>query len=186
VDAMGDEFEAGTLTIEDLTKIGETLETSPLIPIGIVEAMNAVYIKPSDLTDDEKTEAMRLNQRLARGMFEERITPEELEPVLAPISTGGGAKVTSRESGEGTVGTFRINDLKDPEQITADELRKYMANARSLLEMKAIVDEPFEVDVIEEFDKAIEAAIGRRIVPTAIGDESTEETPEPASTGAGG
>ncbi|MEL6497254.1 MAG: hypothetical protein AAF937_08330 [Planctomycetota bacterium] len=186
VDAMGDEFKAGTLTIDDLKKIGETLETSPLIPIGIVEAMNAVYIKPSDLTDEEKAEAMRLNQRLARGMFEERITPEELEPVLEPISTGGGASVTSRESGDGEIGTFRINDLKDPEKITADELRQYMANARSLLEQKAIADEPFEIDVVEEFDKVIEEAIGRRIVPAQVSDESGEEAPEPASTGAGG
>lgn len=165
VEAMGTEFEAGTLTFEDLTKIGETLETSPLIAVGVVEALNAVYIKPSDLTDDEKAEAMLLNQRLARGMFEDRITPEELEPVLAPLSDVGSVDVTRTTSDESFAPSFEIKNLKDPEQITADELRAYMAEARSLLEMKAIPDEPFEIDIIEEIDKVIEEAIGRRIVP---------------------
>ncbi|MEO1535507.1 MAG: hypothetical protein AAFS11_08100 [Planctomycetota bacterium] len=186
VEAMAGEFEAGTLTFEDLQKIGEALETSPLIAVGIVEAMNAVYIRPSDLPDEEKTEAVRLNQRLARGIFEDRITPEELEPVLQPLSSGDGVQITSSDGSDGSTASFRINDLKDPEQITVEELREYMGNARSLLEMKAIADEPFEIDVIEEFDKVIEAAIGRRIVPAEIGDESAEETPEPASTGTGG
>jgi hypothetical protein len=168
VETMGSEFEAGTLTFEDLTKIGEALETSPLIAVGIVEAMNAVYIKPSDLTDVEKTDAIRLNQRLARGIFEDRITPEELEPILAPLSESGNVRVSRTESDEGMAASFRINDLKDPEQITAEELRAYMVEARSLLEMKAIPDEPFEVDIIEEFDKVIESAIGRRIVPAEL------------------
>ncbi|MEO1584684.1 MAG: hypothetical protein AAFR96_08950 [Planctomycetota bacterium] len=165
IEVMGDEFEEGTLTLDDLTKIGEMLETSPLLAVGIVSAMNKVYIEPSELTREEQSAAMRLNDRLARGIFEKRIDPSELEPVLEPLSNPDGVQVSSSSGSEGRVGSFRINDLKDPDTITAGELRQYMANAASLLEQKSIADEPFEIDVVEEFDKLIESAIGRRIVP---------------------
>lgn len=184
VEVMAQEFESGLLTFEDLSKIGETLETSPLLAVGIVEAMNMAYIRRSDLTDEEKADAVRLNQRLARGIFEDRITAKELEPVLKPLSNAGSVEVTSTPSDEATTGTFRIDNLKDPEQITADELRAYMANARSLLEQKAIPDEPFTVDIIEEFDKAIESAIGRRIVPEPR-TEAEDETPASESPDGG-
>ena len=66
-----------------------------------------------------------------------------------------------------------------------DELRAYMTNARELLEFKAVPDEPFEIDIIEEFDKVIEEAIGRRIVPAPL-PPADEQTPAPVSTDDGG
>ena len=164
IEGMGEEFKADRLTLEDLQKIGQTLQESPVLPVAVVQGMNAAYIGPSGLSDEDKQRAYRINDRIARGVFEERIELEELEPVLEPLSKEGDANVRITTNDEGATTGFRM-DLKQPEQVTTEELLEYMANAESLLEQKGIPDEPFEVDVIEEFDRVIEDALGRRITP---------------------
>ncbi len=167
VELVGEEFKSGALTLDEVQLIGETLLESPLLTLGVVEGMSKVYIEPSALTEEEKATAKRLTDRLGRGMYDKRIAPEELEGVLKPLSNEE-QTVQIRRNDEGRVVSFQL-DLKPPEQVTADELRAFMAEAESLLEQKAIPDEPFEVDIIEEFDRAIEAAVGRRIVPEGEG-----------------
>ena len=175
VELVGEEFKAGALTLEEMQLSGRTLLESPLLTVGVVEGMAKAYIEPSELTDEEKTKAKRLTDRLGRGIYDKRITYEELDGALKPLSKAGKTiRITSDSEGRTT--SVQI-DMKPPEQVTADELRQFMANAESLLEQKAIPDEPFEIDVVDEFDKAIEAAVGRRIVP----DEA--ETTEPADGG---
>lgn len=163
VDLITEEFRNEALSLEDLERIGQAFVESPILPVAVVEGVQSAYIRPSALTDEEKASARRLNERLARGLFEKRITPEELEPVLRPLSPDDGPVVRVDESGGFSSGV-RLR-IKPPEQVTADELRAFMANAESLLTQKAIPDEPFEIDFVEEFDRAVEAAIGRRIAP---------------------
>lgn len=164
VDLIGEEFKNEAISWEELEGVIQTLVESPILTVAILDGLHMAYFDLSTLTDEEKQQAERITDRLARGLYEERIQMEELEPVLDPISESGAASITITRNGEGTTTGMQLN-LKNPEDVTEDELRAFMAAAESLLEQKAIEDEPFDVDVVEEFDKAVEAALGRRIAP---------------------
>lgn len=176
VQTVGDEFEAERLTLEDMQAIGEKLLASPIIPVAAVDGIQRTYIAPSGLTDDEKARARRLNQRLAKGLFDKRITGEDINEVIQPLAKeDNGSAVRITTNGEGTITNFQLS-IKDPAQTTDEDLRAFMANAESLLEQKAIADEPFEVDFVAEFDRAIEQAIGRPLPTT---DRALDPAPDP-------
>ncbi len=188
VEMIGEEFKNETISWEEMQTVFEALVESPILTVAVVNELHSDYFEISELSDEEKARAERINDRLTRGLYEERIQLNELQPVLAPISKEGSGNIEVTTSEDGTTTGLNLN-LKPPNEVTADELRAFMTNAESLLEQKAIPDEPFDIDIIEEFDKAIEAAIGRRIVPDeSFGDAPapSEEAPEPAGTGAGG
>lgn len=184
IELMGEEFKAERLTFDDIEAIGKVLAESPVLPVGMVAGMNKAYIDSSDLTDDEKSAARRLNDRLARGLYDRRIKPEELQPVLDPISEPGKKSMQIERDSDGNPTGLDIN-LRPPEMVSADDLRAYMAQAESLLEQKAIADEPFEIDLIEEFDKAVESAIGRRLVPDEEAGENQNATDSATEAGSG-
>ena len=101
------------------------------------------YINPSDLSDEEKADALLTLQRFARGVFEKSIPQKALDEITAPIK----------------VGPVGQQELK--ETITTDELKALIEAARARADEAGVPNEPFEVNIADEIDKAIDAALGK-------------------------
>ncbi len=75
-------------------------------------------------------------------MYEQKIDPKVIDKVTQPIST-------TDASGH--------SQLKA--KPTADELRQFLALTKDQADQANIPDEPFEVDVVEQFDQAVDKAL---------------------------
>ena len=136
-------FEEGEVSFEELGKIMISLSEGPLMPLIIVFSVEQKYVLPSDLSDEEKEAARLTLQRVARGIYEEQIATESLDSALDPIST-------QQSDGE--------RQLKD--QVTTAELKKFLEECKRLADEAGIPEEPMEVNIGQEFKKAIDEALG--------------------------
>lgn len=141
---LKDDVKSDKITLEQLGKIAESLGKSPLIPAGTVYFIDEQYLKKSGLDDEEKERGKRSVQRVTRGMISKRISEAELQTVLAAIS----------EPDPSHAGKTKLKD-----KVTDEELREFIDRAEALADEKDIEDEPFEINIADEFDKAIDEAL---------------------------
>jgi hypothetical protein len=142
VNRVADEYKAGRITIEDLTRIMENMAESPLMVLGMVYVMDEKYIKPADMPESEKEAARLTLQRAARGVYEQKIDQQQIESAIDPIST---------KDAQGN------RQLKD--RVTTQELRAVLTELKRLADEAQVPDEPFQVDIGGEFKKAVDRAL---------------------------
>lgn len=127
-------YDAGELTLEELGPAIEKLAESPIVGLIMLEAVEAKYIKSSGLSDEEKTAAQRTMVRVARGMIEERFEKEEFE------------KLSKH---------FLVETVSNPNQpqlkqnLSDEELRAMLADAKELADSKEVPDEDYEFRISE-------------------------------------
>ncbi|QGJ70315.1 Hypothetical protein PBC10988_20100 [Planctomycetales bacterium 10988] len=144
VNRVAEMYDAGEIGFQDLPIIGEEIAKSPLLPLGIIIVLEQKYLNPSGLSEEEKTDGKRTLDRLARGVFEKKISEEEVKQIAEPITT---------QSGDGS---FQPKD-----KVTDDELREFLNNAKTAVNEKNIPDEDYNINAGEEFRKAINRGIQR-------------------------
>jgi hypothetical protein len=143
VDRLGDDFRNGRIDTEGIARVAKAVAESPLLPLGGVQMARTKYIEPSDMTEKEKAEATLSLQRFARGVFEKKIQPNEIDDVIKPITE-------LKENGR-----WQLKD--NPTRMEVDQ---FVANAKARADDAKIPEEPFEVNVAEELKKAIRSAAG--------------------------
>ncbi len=142
LNGLADDFKAGRLSKDQIGRIIEKVVASPLIVVAVVTSAENHYVKPSGLTDDEKQAAHRTLERLARGIFESKINQAKQDEVMQ--------LVMQEEGGQ-------RKQLK--QKMTDDELRAFLAKSKEAADEAEIPDERFEIDIADEFEKAIDAAM---------------------------
>ncbi len=145
VDQLREDFVEGNLELEDFARIGEKLESSPLMYAGGALVVNQGYLQPSGLTAEEKQSGERALQRLARGMFEGTVTQSELQEALDPMAQ-------TNAQGEW--------ELREPEQVTDDQLRQVITLAQERADEAGVVDEAWTINFADEFDRLVNEALG--------------------------
>jgi hypothetical protein len=142
VDRVVAEYKAGRITMQQLSEIGKELSESPLVTLMMAMSAEEAYIEPSGLPDEEKEQAKRTLQRVARGVFEEQIDAEELNTALDYIST--------QEPNGG-------RQFKNP--VADEDLRQMLAECKRLADDTGIPDEPYQVNVGAEFKAAVDRVL---------------------------
>ena len=135
---LGDDFKSGRISTEELARVAKSIADGPLIPLAGVQAARHKYIEPSDMTDTEKADAVLSLQRLARGVYEKKISRATLDDVITPI-----ADMQSN-------GRWRLK-----EHPTRMEIDQFVANAKARADEAMIPDEPFDLNIADELRKAI-------------------------------
>ncbi|MFW6058817.1 MAG: hypothetical protein ACODAQ_01465 [Phycisphaeraceae bacterium] len=146
VSDLKDRYDTGQITMQQLGRVAEELAESPLLYVGMVMFAEQHYIATSSLSDQEKEQARRTLDRFARGLHEEEIDPQVIDHVTDPIAT-----------------TDAQGNRQLKEHPTDDELRTFLARAREEADNADVPDEPFEVDLADEFDRAVERALQERV-----------------------
>jgi hypothetical protein len=148
LDQLKEDFQSDDISLEELGLILEAIPGSPALPIGMVIQFEASYVKLSGLSDAEKTEANLTLNRFAQGLSGGTISWEEAHDVSGPLTD---VDMDGKET------------LKEPGEITDDEIREVLAAAKQAADNAAIPEVKIEIDISDEFRKAIEEAIGRTL-----------------------
>ncbi len=142
VDHLVERYKSGEITMEQLGRVMEELAQSPLMGALVMVSIDAQYIQPSGLNADEKEQAQRTMQRVLRGFLEEKIRQEELEESMDCV-------MDRRADGS--------RAMKD--SVSDDDLRAFLSQLKKRADAAEIPDEPFEVDISEEFRQAVDRAL---------------------------
>lgn len=135
-------YKSGEISDEQLGKIFENLNESPVISAIPVIVVQAAYLQKSGLTDEEKAEAKKQLDRVAHGLFEKTITPEQLDPAME--------KIAHRDA----EGKWEIED-----EVTDEQLKEFIAEITKISDENNIPNEDFKVDIVAELKKAIDNAL---------------------------
>jgi hypothetical protein len=135
---LGDDFKAGKVSAEEIGRIAQSLTDGPLLPLAGVQVAREKYINPSDMTTEEKADAILTLQRFARGVAEKKITKNEIEDVVKPVTNLKGN------------GRWELK-----ENPTRMELDQFLANAKAKADSAMIPEEPYELNIADELHKAI-------------------------------
>ncbi len=159
IDDVAQQFKDEKLTGEDVGRIFQKISQGPLMPAGLALFVKRVYIRDSGLSDEDKEAAELAIHRFARGVIDESIPEAEREAVLDTISSKD------------------MNGQRQfKQQLTDDEVRGFVDAAKQAADDAGVAEEVPEVNFADEFDKAVDDALGETAQPAAFPDEV-----EPAS-----
>jgi hypothetical protein len=142
IDRVAKAYKDGQISDEQMQRIFNELGDSPIIQSAIGEFAYQQYVVPSDLSAAEKAEARLTLQRVARGLFEKKISEQDLQPAMDYITLEGPA-----------------NDKKFKESLTREELEGFLDECRRAADDAGIPEEPFTIDYGDEVKKAIDRAL---------------------------
>jgi len=165
VDRVVDQYRTGQITLEDLGRIFEELAKSPLMQYIVIYAVEKQYVEPSGLTGEEKQAAHLTLQRVLRGMHEQKIQQDDLEPALDHLS------VKKQD------GRRQMRNV-----VTDGELRKFLAECQRVADQAGVPVEPFEIKISEEFRNAVDRALRSPHKPETPADGDASVMPGSPAT----
>lgn len=146
IDDVGQQFKDGKLELEQVAAIFKKLSESPILPAGVSLFVKRVYIRDSGLDEEEKAAADIAIQRFSRGVIDGTIPEAKREAVLDMIST-------KKPDGN--------REFK--QKLTDDELRDFLKAVTETADEAGVPAEVPEVNFADEFDKAIDDALGEAL-----------------------
>lgn len=144
LDQIREDFAEGRIDVGQLGRMVEAIAEGWFVPLAMIAAADAKYVQTSGLDRDEKLAGRRTLERLAQAIVTQKIGPQDAETLLAPV-------LETKEVGTSTL----------KEKVTDAELREFLAGAKERVDAIGIPDQPFTVNVADEFDKAINQALGK-------------------------
>jgi hypothetical protein len=151
MDRLLREYKSGNVPNEQLADSLEELGKSPVLVLVIAYTAMEVYIEPSGLSGDEKSDAKLAFQRVARGTFDETIDPEDLEDVLDYIS---------RKDFNGN------RQLKN--YVSDEDLRELVKECTRIANEADVPTEAYQIDVVAEVTRIVDRALG--IMPAEVAE----------------
>jgi hypothetical protein len=148
LDQLKEDFQNDDITIEELGLILEAIPSCPALPIGMMIQFEASYVTASGLSDEEKIQANLTLNRFAQALSAGTISWEEAHEVSQPLTY---------------VAADGKEKLKEPGEITDDEIREALAAAKQAADNAGIPGVKIAIDISDEFQKTIEEAIGRTL-----------------------
>lgn len=141
---LTDRMSSGDLNFDDMKNLIEEVAEGPLLMLFAFKMFEAQHVEKSGLEEVEKVDAARLMDRLLRGHVENSIPPEDMQGLFESFPT-------EQRHGQ--------QQLK--EKLTDGEIRKILDDIRTLVDVHAVPDEDFDVDIVDEIDKVISNALDR-------------------------
>lgn len=148
ISQLKEDYLAQEISIAELGLVLEAIGTCPALPIGLVVQFEQSYVVPSGLSADQKMAAGLHLNRLARGLSDGRIDWSVSEQLLAPISDPG-------EDGK--------QHLRSPDLVSDHEILEVLVTAKNIADAAEISEAMIEIDISDEFLKAVEGALGRSL-----------------------
>ena len=143
VNYVKEEFAAGNITLEEIGQAMEQLDVEKLITAGITQYIGTGLIGASELSDDQKAEGKKALNRVAYGLLEGQIDPDETNNMLAPIMEQSSS-----------------NQQQLKQNPTVEELQQVIDNANDLADQNGIPEDVGEVDFAARVSEAFDEALG--------------------------
>ncbi|MBC7854022.1 MAG: hypothetical protein IAF94_11340 [Pirellulaceae bacterium] len=147
IDRVAEGFKKNKINGEELGQVMEGLTKSPLFVVLIVYGVTHEYINRPGLDPAEKAEAERTLQRIARGTAEGTIEGEDLEKPFSTISQDPNQPMQPGQPPQ------------TKQQLSDGDLKKFLADLKTLADEKEIPDEPYELNVGKEVKRIVDEAV---------------------------
>jgi hypothetical protein len=149
-------FKDKEIGFEELALIAESIAESPLLGAAIVGGVDAMYFKESGLSEEEKAEGRVQLARYAQGLREKSIDPDTLDSVLKSVST------STPDSNDIQINVpEKLNIiLRSADEVSDDDLREVIAQAKAKSDEAGIGEVPEEIDISDTLGVAIANALG--------------------------
>ncbi len=145
-----------------LAEVGMVLESaleSPALPAGIVSSAAKLYLEPSSLSDEEKTEGTNQLLRLAHGLHTQQIDPDQINDIFKALEANDQTQSTF------TLGVHFDSTGKDefqicaPDSVTPEQLQEVIAIAKAKADEADLDEAAPQIDFSDEIGKAIDKAL---------------------------
>lgn len=153
-------YEKKEITNKQLGVVFEKLIESPLMAAVMVGGIDKLYLVGSDLSDEEKATARLQLRRYASGLFDETIDPDSIETVLASVSTTTPDEDDIRLQYQFGSGGTAEYALRSADEVSADDLRELVAQARTMADVAMVEPDPAPIDLSNTMGIAIAEALG--------------------------
>ena len=147
IDRVADGFKQGKINEQELGKIMEGMAKSPLMMVLIVYGVTYDYINRPGQDADVKVEAERTLQRTARDTAQGTIKEEDLKKPFSSIAEDPNQQVQPGQPPQ------------PKQQLTDEDLKKFLEDLKTLADEKAIPDEPYELNVGKEIKRIVDEAV---------------------------
>ncbi|MBK7404014.1 MAG: hypothetical protein IPJ41_05145 [Phycisphaerales bacterium] len=175
IDNFTAEFEAGKVSAGQFGEVFKQFGESPIVPAMIVAGIQTEYIDKSTLTDEEKAEGSKDLSRFVHGVRNGQISQTKIDDVTQPIAAPLGS------NSKFAIHSNNVNiELKKPEDVTPEELKEFLGNAKAEADKAGVADEKFIIDWSDELQKVIDKALGR------IPADTPADAPHDAPSESGG
>ena len=146
VDQLSEDFIEGNLTLDELGEIVENIvESRAFIAGGAEFVIRTQLIDELDIDEERQAQIKRLLQRLARGIVEEYLDPEDFEPLKDIVLV---------QTGE--------NKYEVKDDLTKEEIEEFLVGLEKMVNDAEVPDEPYEVDIAGELDRIVDEVHNRR------------------------
>ena len=146
IDEVSQNFKDEKITIEQVGQIFQEIGEGPLIPAGMSQVVERAYLDESGFDEDEKDAARRATQRFTHGTIRQMIPEPQVNAVLDTISS---------------VNEENNREFRHP--VSDEELRDFVAAAKQAADDADVPEEVPDVNFADEFDKAINEALGKQM-----------------------
>jgi hypothetical protein len=160
VQTLMTKYTSKEISNEQLARVAEKLVDSPLVAASMVGVIDKLYFAQSGLSDEEKAEARLQLRRYSNGLFDEVISADSVEMVLASVSTNtpdGNDIVLQYQAGPGGGTQFA---LRSQDEVSDDDLRELVAQAQAKADEAGVESNPAEIDLSDTLGIAIAEALG--------------------------
>jgi hypothetical protein len=158
VDRVIEAFRGGRLSGEQVELLAKRLMESPFLTMIVVSTVDAHYFEKSGLTNEEKVDGKVTLQRFVRGVVDGTIDKDSMDAAMAHVADRQGD------------GNWRLR-----EQVTDEQLRNFLAAAKSKADEANIAAEPEAFDPSDEIKRIVDEALNE-----PINDEEPAKVQEPA------
>jgi hypothetical protein len=130
---LRDAAKDGNLDFEKVGTVDQEVERA--LMLGFIVWYETSVVESTDLSVDEKADARRQLQRLARGLDEETLTQGDIQRLDIRVQAG------------------------TEEGWDVESVRREVARVKELVDENGIVDEPYQADVAAKFTEIVDALI---------------------------
>jgi hypothetical protein len=142
VDRVGTAFRENKMSMEQVGKLMQMFAESPLFSMFGASMLEQHYFAKSGLSAEEKAAAHVTLQRFIRGSIDEKIPEAGRDAAMRYVATKDGN------------GNWQLRD-----ELTDQEIRDFLAEAKKQADEAGIPDQPADVDVSEEVKKIVDEAL---------------------------
>lgn len=154
IDRVADAVREGRVSREQLGTLMQTMLESPLMTSFVAAAVESQYFDKSDLSDEEKSDGKRTVRRFLRGTIDGKIDQQGIDAAMSHVA--------DREAND---------NWKLRKQVSDEELRAFLAEAKAQADEAGVAEEPEDVDPSDEV---------KRIVDEVLGDSAPAAPADPA------
>ncbi len=155
VDRVVTAYKERKINQADLEKALTELGDAPVMKVLSLYGLDDLFLTGNGLTEDEVAAGRRSFERTLRGVYDGKLTEEELYVVL-PLDADDRFDTTQNTASENAGENITLVTNSKPQTATDDDIRESLVKLKLLADNAGIPDEPFHLDIGDEVKKIVD------------------------------